>query len=177
MVLVICCILGIAIYCLYTILANETNANEIDNINISDIENNQETILKEEVDDMDNINLDNTLNEEEVIITRYKEMEQAMIDKDIDTLDEIIKDGTIFRHMSGVVQTKAEYLADIENGSLDYQSYTIENEQVTIDANKAIMHAQVTLTANAYGQQGNYPFNTTAYFEKENGVWLYRNEF
>lgn len=123
--------------------------------------------------DNDNSNLSN---EEEIVLSRYKEMQQAMVDKDIDKLQAIVKDGTTFTHMSGRTQTKEEYFEDIKTGALDYQSYSIENSRISIDDNKAILKASVTLTANAYGTQGTYPFNVSAYFEKVDGEWLYTNK-
>ncbi len=119
----------------------------------------------------------NNNNEEDNVLNRYKEMQQAMVDKDEDVLKEVIKDGTTFTHMSGKTQTKEEYIADIVSRKLDYKSYTIEHPEVTIEGNKAILKAKVSLTANAYGAYGTYPFNVTAYFEKINGKWLYRNSF
>ena len=124
-----------------------------------------------------NNNISSLTNEENIILNRYKEMQQAMVDKDIDRLNKIVKDGTIFTHMSGKTQTKEEYFEDIRTEALDYQSYTIENPSVSIDGNKAILKARVTLTANAYGAQGSYPFNVSAYFEKVDKEWLYRNKY
>ena len=124
-----------------------------------------------------NVNEDNLSNEEVIVLNKYKEMQQTMVDKDIDKLNNIVKDGTTFTHMSGKTQTKEEYFADIESKALDYQSYTIENTKVEIDGNKAILTARVILTANAYGAQGSWPFNVIAYFEKINNEWLYRNKF
>ena len=115
-------------------------------------------------------------NEEEIVLNRYKEIQQAMVDKDINKLNNIVKDGTTFTHMSGRTQSKEEYFEDIRSGDLDYQSYTIENPKVTIEENKAILKARVTLTANAYGAEGSWPFNISAYFERINGDWLYINK-
>ena len=122
-------------------------------------------------------NISNLTNEEEIVLNRYKEMLQAMVDKDIDKLNRIVKDETTFTHMSGKTQSKAEYFEDIRSGALDYQSYTIENSSISIEGNKAILKARVTLTANAYGAQGSYPFNVSAYFEKVDKEWLYRNKY
>ena len=125
----------------------------------------------------DRSTIENSLsNEEQIVLSRYKEMQQAMVDRDIDKLNNVVKDGTTFTHMSGKTQTKEEYFEDIRNGSLDYQSYTIENPSVSIDGNKAILKAKVTLTANAYGAKGSYPFNVSAYFEKVDNEWLYTNK-
>ena len=57
-------------------------------------------------------------------LSRYEEMQQAMVDKDIDTLNKIVKDWTMYTHMSWKRQTKEEYFSDIKNGRLDYQDYT-----------------------------------------------------
>ena len=119
----------------------------------------------------------NDSSEEGIILNRYKEMLTAMVDKDEAKLMEVIKDGTTFTPMSGKTQTKEEYIADIVSRRLDYKSYTIEHPEVTIEGNKAILKARVSLTANAYGAYGTYPFNVTAYFEKINDKWLYRNSF
>ena len=123
-----------------------------------------------------NNNISSLTSKENIILNRYKEMQQAMVDKDIDKLNKIVKDGTTYTHMSGKTQTKEEYFEDIRTGALDYQSYTIENPSVSINGNKAILKARVTLTANAYGAQGTYPFNLFAYFEKIDGEWLYTNK-
>ena len=121
-------------------------------------------------------NISNLTNDEEIVLNRYKEVQQAMVDKDIDKLNKIVKDGTTFTHMSGKTQTKEDYFKDIRSGALDYQSYTIEISSISIEGNKAILKARVTLTANAYGAQGTYPFNVSAYFEKVDGEWLYTNK-
>ena len=113
--------------------------------------------------------------EEQRVIARYRAVQQAMIDKDIDTLDEIILDGTIFRHMSGKTQTKDEYFADIRNGRLDYQSYTMTDEKVEINGSDATLTCYVVLTANAYGAQGSWPFNVTAHLVKIDGEWYMTN--
>ena len=114
--------------------------------------------------------------EEKIILDTYKDMQEAMINKDIDALNRIIKDETTFTHMSGKNQSKAEYLEDIRSGALDYKAYKIENPEVIIEGNKAILKTRVTLTANAYGAEGSWPFNIDAHFEKVDGKWLYTNK-
>ena len=142
-VILICIIVGIGYYLYTKNLNNDFNKNNANGFN-------EEEIILEKDEKMSSDSV-----EEEIVLNRYKEMEQAMVDKDIDTLNEIVKDGTTFTHMSGKTQTKQEYFDDIKNGRLDYQSYKIENPEVTIDGNKAILTARVSLTANAYGAERN----------------------
>ena len=113
--------------------------------------------------------------DEAAVLAAYETIQQAMIDKDIDTLDRVILDGTTFTHMSGKTQTKEEYFADIRDGRLDYQSYTMENTRVVIDGDEATLTSRVVLTANAYGAQGSWPFNVTAHFTKIDGEWYSHN--
>ena len=113
--------------------------------------------------------------EEQRVIARYQAVQQAMIDRDIDTLDAIILDGTTFTHMSGKTQTKDEYFADIRDGRLDYESYTMIGAKVRIDGDNATLTCRVVLTANAYGAQGSWPFNVTAHLVRIDGEWYMTN--
>lgn len=116
-------------------------------------------------------------NEEDAVLGRYEEMQKAMIDKDMNKLDEIVKDGTTFTHMSGRTQTKGEYFEEIRNGTLNYFEYEIDNPIITVNGDKATLQATVSLTAKVYGTSGTWPLNVTAYFEKNNDKWIYRNKF
>ena len=101
-----------------------------------------------------NYNLDNGINnltsEEEIILNRYKEMQQAMVDKDIDKLNSIVKVGTTFTHMSGRTQTREEYFEDIRNGALDYQSYTIKSRlsKSNVNTNGLALQGKTARTDN-----------------------------
>ena len=46
-----------------------------------------------------------------------------MIDKDIDTLNDLVTADKTFTHMSGKVQTKEQFFGEIEDGTLNYYSY------------------------------------------------------
>ena len=109
--------------------------------------------------------------EEKEIIDRYAEMQQAMIDKDIDKLDEMIVDGTTFTHMSGKTQTKNEFFGEIADGTLNYYKAVIHDSTVSINGDEATMNASVTLTAKVYGSSGEWTLPANAYFKKINNIW------
>ncbi len=94
-----------------------------------------------------------------------------MADADMEVLDEMIAEGSTFTHMSGKTQTKQEYMADIEDGSLDYITVEIQNPEITIDGDRASLTCTTVLTANAYGARGSWPFSGTRVFEKQDGQW------
>lgn len=113
--------------------------------------------------------------EEHAVLSAFEVIQQAMIDKDMDTLNRVIKDDKIFTHMSGKQQTKAEYLAEIEDGTLNYYKYKINHLRIEIDGDKAALTVDVTLTAKVYGISGSWTLPTNAHFEKIDGEWIYCN--
>ena len=115
------------------------------------------------------------INEEEKVLAAYEAMQQAMIDKDIDKLDRIVKDGTTFTHMSGKTQTKEEYFGEIADGTLNYHQYKIAGRKITVNGDTATLSANVTLTANVYGISGSWTLPVNAHFEKINNEWIYTN--
>ena len=115
------------------------------------------------------------INEEEKVLAVYKSMQQAMIDKDIDKLDRIVKDGTTFTHMSGKTQTKEEYFGEIADGTLNYHQYKIADCKITVNGDTATLTANVTLTAKVYGMSGSWTLPVNAHFEKINNEWIYTN--
>ena len=114
--------------------------------------------------------------EKEKLLALYEKMQQAMIDKDIGTLNSIIKDSTVFTHMSGKKQSKEEYLGEIADGALNYYRYRIENPIIRVDGDTASLTADVTLKAKVYGVSGSWTLHVNAHFTKENCSWLYSNK-
>lgn len=113
------------------------------------------------------------LNEEEISVlytaARYCE---AMCDADIDTLKELTLEENTYAHMSGRVQTRQEYFADIANGALDYFNIGMENPIIDVDGDIADITYTSVLDANAYGAKGVYRMKGTHHFEKIDGKWI-----
>ena len=115
------------------------------------------------------------LSEEARVLATYEAIQQAMIDKDIETLDRLYLDGTTFRHMSGKVQTKAEFFGEIADGTLNYFAYDIQNPKITVDGNEATLSASVALTAKVYGASGTWTLPVNAHFIRIDGQWYAHN--
>ena len=113
--------------------------------------------------------------EEAAVLAAYEAIQQAMIDKDIETLDRIFLDGTIFTHMSGKQQTKEEFFGEIADGILNYYAYVIHDPQITVSGDDATLTASVTLTAKVYGASGDWTLPVNARFTKIDGVWYSHN--
>ena len=101
---------------------------------------------------------------------------QAMCDADIDALRALVAADKTFAHMSGRVQTREEYFADIANGSLNYFTIGMEDPAVTVSGNHATVQYTAVLNANAYGARGTYRMSGAHAWEKRGGAWVNVNE-
>lgn len=115
--------------------------------------------------------IENLGDEEREVLYQYARYWQALTDADMVVLDEMIEDESTFTHMSGRTQTKQEYLADIEDGRLNYTKVEIQNPAIEVDGDMATVNCTTVLTANAYGARGSWPFSGTHSFEKQKGTW------
>ena len=109
------------------------------------------------------------------VLAAYQAIQQAMIDKDIETLDRLYQDGTTFTHMSGKVQTKAEFFGEIADGTLNYYAYDIRNLKISVNGDEAVLTASVTLTAKVYGASGSWTLPVNARFTRIDGQWIAHN--
>ncbi len=58
--------------------------------------------------------------EQEEVRNAFVEMQNAMIKKDFDALNQMVKDDKKYVHMDGKTQTKQEFFEEIRNGTLNY---------------------------------------------------------
>ncbi|MBQ6099677.1 MAG: nuclear transport factor 2 family protein [Methanobrevibacter sp.] len=109
-----------------------------------------------------------------VIINRFVEFQQALIDKNEDKLNEIILDDYELVHMSGKKQSKSEFIGEVMDGTLNYFKSEISEPTILWDDDEnASMIADVTLTAKVYGINGKWTLNTVASFVKINDTWYF----
>ena len=117
------------------------------------------------------INKKNLTSLQEEVLERFIEFQQAMIEKDLKKLNEIISDEYILRHMSGKTQTKDEFIEDINNRTLNYYKSTIDNPDINICDEKALLKADVTLDAKVYGIKGTWTLDSKQTMKKINNKW------
>ena len=107
------------------------------------------------------------------VLNKFKEFQQAMIDKDAKTLNSIMSEDYTLTHMSGKIQTKQEYIKDIIDGVLNYYHSTIINPNIVILEDKyAKLNADVELDAKVYGIKGTWTLNTEILMEKNENIWI-----
>lgn len=114
-----------------------------------------------------------SVNEKGAVLAALQERCDAMVNIDMDALDRLIDDKIVIRHTNGKEETKAEWLAQIENEQMRYYSVTIESSVVEVDGDTASIRYTSVLDARIYGSRGTWRLNSEAYFVKQNGAWLW----
>ena len=118
------------------------------------------------------VNKENLNQDQEEVLERFIEFQYAMIEKDLEKLNELLKDNYTLRHMSGKTQTKAEYIDEIMDGTLNYYKSIINNPIIMIkEKDKALLKADVTLDAKVYGIKGTWTLHSEQTMEKIGGKW------
>lgn len=102
----------------------------------------------------------------------YIQMYNAMVQKDRKTLDYLHDDGFVLKHMTGMRQSKDEYIRAIMDGTLNYYSATHENMNVTITGNTAIMDGQSMVNAAVFGgRRHTWHLRLKLGFIQRDGIW------
>lgn len=111
------------------------------------------------------------MSDEQQLKKLYAEMWQALISKDISTLEKIHADEFVLIHMTEMNQPKKEYLRCVHDGVLNYFSERTENIFVDIDAGKLIGQSKVE--AAVFGGRKNIWRLQLAFdIEKRGGSWI-----
>lgn len=102
----------------------------------------------------------------------YRQMYQAMTEKDLDTLSEVLDDSFVLVHMTGMRQSKEAFLRAVGNGTLNYYSADHESIQVRQSGDQAALVGQSRVLAAVFGG-GRYSWRLQQKIAltKRNDVW------
>ena len=108
------------------------------------------------------------------IETLYREMYKAMIEKDAATLNRIHADDFVLTHMTGMRQSKQEYIRAIAGGTLNYYSAEQEHMDIKVDGNHATLTGRSRVNAAVFGG-GRHTWRLQLAFQliKRDGHWLF----
>ena len=113
-------------------------------------------------------------NDEQLIEALYKQMYRAMVEKDTVTLDEQHADEFVLTHMTGMRQSKAQYIRAIANGTLNYYEATHEQIDIRINGDRATLTGRSRVTAAVFGGgRHTWRLQLTFHLVKRDGRWLF----
>lgn len=104
----------------------------------------------------------------------YEIMYQAMVAKDTATLNRVYADEMVLIHMTGMRQSKRQYLDAIADGTLNYYSAQHEQMDIQIDGDHATMTGRSRVTAAVFGG-GRSTWRLQLRFKlvKRDGRWVF----
>jgi hypothetical protein len=108
--------------------------------------------------------------EQQEIINLSKQKWQWMADKNVDSLNELFDDKSMFIHMGGT-WGKTQELATIKSGGIWYRKAEVYAVIVNMFDNTAILLNDIDLEAVVGGNTVTNPFMVTEVYIKENGKW------
>ena len=100
----------------------------------------------------------------------------AMVAKDTATLNRLHADDFVLTHMTGMHQSKPEFIRAIVNGTLNYYSAEHEQMDIKVDGNHATLAGRSRVNAAVFGG-GRHTWHLQLYFQlsKHDGHWLFTN--
>ena len=91
------------------------------------------------------------MDEKEKIENCYRQMYSGMIAKDRNLLFEVLDDSFVLVHMTGMQQTKTEFIRAVEDGTLNYYSAKHQQMEVEIQGEQADMIGRSLVSAAVFG--------------------------
>lgn len=114
-------------------------------------------------------------NDELQILEVTLQLTQLMIAKDTKGINQIVDNGFTLTHITGYVQSKAEWFSEIESERMKYYSYKEVKTLVKINGNKATFIGQNLLDARIWGSRNTWGLQQTMQLEKRKGNWVILN--
>ena len=114
------------------------------------------------------------MTDKELIEALYREMYKAMVEKDTATLNRVHADNFVLTHMTGMHQSKQEYIRAIAGGTLNYYSAEHEQMDIKVSGDRATLRGCSRVNAAVYGG-GRHTWRLQLLFElvRRDGRWQF----
>jgi hypothetical protein len=94
-----------------------------------------------------------------------------MVAGDADRLDGLLGDGFTLAHMTGYVQTRAEWVADVRSGEMAYHAIDDVDVAATVEDGAPVVTARSRTTATIWGSRGTWPLQLRITFTHDRVSW------
>jgi hypothetical protein len=106
-------------------------------------------------------------------ITRnYLAQCEAMVGADVDELCDLLGPDFTLTHMTGYLQSKAEWLDDIATGQMTYHSIRNVEIATVVEADEVSLTARSHTHATIWGANGTWPLQLQITFTRTHAGWV-----
>ncbi|WP_115813972.1 nuclear transport factor 2 family protein [Flavobacterium aquicola] len=106
------------------------------------------------------------------ILATTRQLTDLMIERNVSELNKILDPNFTLTHITGYVQSKAEWFSEIESERMKYYAYKEVKASIKIDGNKAVFVGQNVLDARIWGSRNNWRLQQIMNLEKRNDKWI-----
>jgi ketosteroid isomerase-like protein len=110
--------------------------------------------------------------DEQDVAKAVDQMTQAMLHKDLKTLNALTSDNVTYGHSSGKIQNKQEFIADIETGRSGFNTLQMLNQKITLDGDTALVRNHFSAEAVNSGKVVPTEIENFQIWQKQKGQWL-----
>jgi hypothetical protein len=121
---------------------------------------------------LSNMNSETISIEEMQILQLARQLTELMISRNTSEIDKIVDPNFTLTHITGYVESKDEWFAEMKSESMKYYSYQEVKTSVKIDGDKATFIGQNLLDARIWGSRNSWRLQQTMQLEKRNGKWI-----
>ena len=112
--------------------------------------------------------------EREAIREMYRRYWRGMIAKDVNGLRGLMAEDYALLHMTGVRQSREDFLRGLQSGTFNYYSAEHDSIEVTVHGDTATMMGKSRVLAAVYGgRKTSWKLRGDFTLRKEGGVWRF----
>ena len=113
--------------------------------------------------------------EENRIIAVTDSIIEYMIARDIDGLQSVLDEQFTLTHITGYVQSRSEWLSEIETEGMKYYSAKKIKHYIDISGDQAVVTLQHLLDARIWGSRNTWRLQQKMKLQRRNGQWTVIN--
>jgi ketosteroid isomerase-like protein len=106
------------------------------------------------------------------ILENYRAQLRAMVDGDTEVLGELLTEDFTLTHMTGFLQPKRDWLAQMRAGQFDYHDAQEREVSLHVDGDTAQLVGRIVTDATVYGARAHWPLQLTMDFIRPDVRWL-----
>lgn len=112
------------------------------------------------------------MEDKKTVMETYQNMCQAMVEKDAAGLNKALDDSFILVHMTGMRQSKRDFIQAVMDGTLNYYSAVHENISVETVGDTALLIGQSVVIAAVFGGgRSRWRLWQKCRLKKTDGIW------
>ena len=106
------------------------------------------------------------------VVAAYRAMYRGMLERDTELLNDLLDDEYTLTHLTGYVQSKKEWLEQVDSGEMQYHSSQERGQSVDVTGDTAVLVGRNVVDATIWGSRGTWNLQLTTTYERRGGEWI-----